>query len=160
LHSRAFGKRFERQTKEGLVATLFGVVTLIVLVLVPAYLIGMLLKTIRDERRRENIRRIWANFALSISLCILFLVSWAGQAIAEWRAFVQEQREHGETASAGEFFIAFGQSTLENWQSEFLQLFSFVVLAAAYIHHGSAESRDGQDRMEELLRRVANKLDA
>ena len=64
-------------------ATLFGVLTLLVLVLVPAYLVGVLIWHIRSERRRENIRRLWANFALSIVLCILFFVSWAGQAVAE-----------------------------------------------------------------------------
>ena len=141
-------------------ATLFGVLTLLVLVAVPVYLVSVLVVNIRDERRRDNIKRIWANFALSIVLCILFFVSWGAQAVAEWRAFVQEQRDHEETATAGEFFIAFAQSTLENWQSEFLQLFSFVVLAAAYIHHGSAESRDSEDRMEELLRKIAKKVGA
>ena len=141
-------------------ATMFGVITLLVLVLVPVYLVGVLIWNIKTERRRENIKRIWANFALSIVLCILFFVSWGGQAVAEWRAFAQEQRDHQEIPSAGEFFIEFGQSTLENWQSEFLQLFSFVVLAAAYIHHGSAESRDSDDRMEELLRKIAHKVGA
>ena len=32
--------------------------------------------------------------------------------------------------TASGFFVEFSQSTLENSQSEFLQLFSFVVLAA------------------------------
>ena len=141
-------------------ATLFGVITLLVLVLVPVYLVGVLIWNIKTERRRENIKRIWANFALSIVLCILFFVSWGGQAIAEWRAFAQEQRDHQATPTAGEFFIEFGQSTLENWQSEFLQLFSFVVLAAAYIHHGSGESKDTEQRMEELLKKIANKVGA
>jgi cytochrome c biogenesis protein CcdA len=141
-------------------STMSSVVTILILVLVPAYLVWALVKSIREESRRKNLRRIWPNFALSIVLCILFFVSWVGQAISEWRAFVQEQRDHNETAGAGEFLIAFGQSTLENWQSEFLQLFSFVVLAAAYIHHGSAESRDSDDRMEEMLKRVVAKLDA
>jgi Na+/phosphate symporter len=142
------------------VATIFGIVIALVLVALPAYLVGVLIVNIRDERRRENIRRIWANFALSIVLCILFFVSWGAQAVAEWRAYVQDQREHNESASLGEYFVEFGQSTLENWQSEFLQLFSFVVLAAAYIHHGSAESRDSADRMEELIRKIANKVGA
>jgi hypothetical protein len=35
-----------------------------------------------------------------------------------------------------------------NWQSEFLQLLSMVVLTAWLIHTGSAESRDSTDRME------------
>jgi hypothetical protein len=142
------------------VSTLFGVLTLVVLVLVPAYLVYALIKSIKEERRRENLRKVWPNFALSIVLCTLFFVSWAGQAGAEWRAFVHEQRDHEETVSPGEFLIEFGQSTLENWQSEFLQLFAFVVLAAAYIHRGSAESRDGTDRIEEMLKRVVKKLDA
>ena len=55
--------------------------------------------------------------------------------------------------------MEFGQSTLENWQSEFLQLFSFVVFSAVLIHRGSAESRDGDDRMEETLQRIEKKLD-
>ena len=138
--------------------TLFGVLTLLVLVLVPAYLVGVLIWHIRSERRRENIRRIWANFALSIVLCILFFVSWGGQAVAEWRAFAQEQRDHQETPTAGEFFIEFGQSTLENWQSEFLQLFSFVVVSAVLIHHGSSESKDGTERIERAVEEIRTML--
>lgn len=55
--------------------------------------------------------------------------------------------------------MEFGQSTLENWQSEFLQLFSFVVFSAVLIHRGSAESKDSDDRMEEALQRIEKKLD-
>jgi hypothetical protein len=50
------------------------------------------------------------------------------------------------------------QSTLENWQSEFLQLFSFVTLAAPYIHKGSGESKDGEEKMEAALRRIEERL--
>jgi hypothetical protein len=45
------------------------------------------------------------------------------------------------------------QSTLENWPSEFLQLFAFVVLAALYIHKRSSESKDGTEKLEASLRR-------
>lgn len=54
--------------------------------------------------------------------------------------------------------MEFGQSTLENWQSEFLQLFSFVVFSAVLIHRGSAESKDSDDRMEASLRRIEDRL--
>ena len=141
-------------------ATLFGVLTILVLVLVPGYLIWMLIKTIQDERRSQHLRRVWANFSLSIILCILFFVSWGGQAVSQWREFVQDQREHNQPAEAGEFFVDFGASTLENWQSEFLQLFSFVVLAAAFIHRGSSESRDSDDRMEQMLKEIKAKIGA
>ncbi len=58
-----------------------------------------------------------------------------------------------------EFISDFATSTLENWQSEFLQLFSFVVMSALLIHHGSAESKDSDDRVEAALRRIEQKLD-
>ena len=52
----------------------------------------------------------------------------------------------------------FLQATLENWQSEFLQLFSFTVMASVLIHKGSAESRDGDDAMQAALKRIEDKL--
>ena len=55
--------------------------------------------------------------------------------------------------------MEFGRSTLENWQSEFLRLFSFVVLSAVLILRGSAESKDSDERIEEMLRRIERKLD-
>lgn len=141
-------------------STFFGIITIVILVLVPAYLVWMMVKSIQDERRSSNIKRVWANFALSIVLCTLFLVSWGGQAVAQWRTYVQEQQDHNAPVSSGEFIVEFGHSTLENWQSEFLQLFSFVVLAAVFIHRGSGESKDGDDRMEEKIDRIVKKLDA
>jgi hypothetical protein len=67
---------------------------------------------------------------------------------------------HGASPTIGGFLVAFGQSTLENWQSEFLQLFSFVVLSAVLIHRGSAESKDSDERMERTLQEIKERLDA
>jgi hypothetical protein len=72
--------------------------------------------------------------------------------------YTDDQREHGESVEAGDFFTTFAQSTLENWQSEFLQLFSFVVLAALFIHKGSAESKDTDEKLEASLRRIEERL--
>lgn len=72
--------------------------------------------------------------------------------------YTDEQRALGQPTEAGDFFAQFGQGTLENWQSEFLQLFAFVVLAAMYIHKGSAESRDGEEKLEASLRRIEEHL--
>ena len=54
----------------------------------------------------------------------------------------------------------FWESTLENWQSEFLQLFSFVVLASLFIHKGSAESKDSDEQMQQSLDRIEKRLKA
>jgi cytochrome c biogenesis protein CcdA len=141
-------------------STVFGVITMAILVLVPAFLIYTMVRSIRDERRSSNVKRIWANFGLSLVLCTLFFVSWIGQAVVQWRDYVQQAREHDQPVVAGEYFVEFGEATLENWQSEFLQLFSFVVIAALFIHRGSAESKDSDDRVEAKIDRIVRKLDA
>lgn len=137
-----------------------GVVVLALIVAVPGYLLWAMVTDIRTQRRSDGVRRVWKNFALSITFSVLFLLSWGGQAVAEWQIFADDQRAHGTAATLGPFLMEFGQSTLENWQSEFLQLFSFVVLASMFIHRGSAESKDSDERMEALLKRIADKLDA
>lgn len=100
----------------------------------------------------------WMEFGLGLSLMVLFLLTWVAHGITEWQVFTDEQREHGQSAELGDFIATFGQATLENWQSEFLQLFSFVVLAGLYMHKGSAESKDGEDKIEASLRRIEESL--
>ena len=134
-------------------------VTLFVLVAVSGYLFGTMIRSIVVEKRSARLQKTWKHFGLSIALAILFLVSWAGHAVAEWGAYRHEQRDHGEPTEISEYLVEFGQSTLENWQSEFLQLFSFVVLAALLIHRGSAESRDSEDRIESKLDEIVKRLD-
>jgi hypothetical protein len=135
------------------------VVAVTVLIGVTGWLLFAMLRHIQVERRRTNVSKVWSNFGLSIALAGLFLVTWAGQAMVEWSVYAHEQEQHGEPATIGDYFLEFSQSTLENWQSEFLQLFSFVVLAALLIHRGSAESRDSDDRMEAILHRLEKKVD-
>jgi hypothetical protein len=132
-------------------AAVIAVIAVAAMVAIAGYLVASLLLSVRREKRRENLRKTWANFGLSIAFCLLFLTSWAAQGLAEWDVYRTEQREHGESPQAIEFINEFSQSTLENWQSEFLQLFSFVVLSAVLIHHGSAESKDSDDRMERKI---------
>lgn len=89
---------------------------------------------------------------------MLFLTSWFGHAISQWQEFTDEQAAHGQPAEVGDFLAVFSSTTFENWQSEFLQLFSFVVLAAMLIHRGSSESRDSDDRIEQALQRIEDSL--
>jgi hypothetical protein len=56
-------------------------------------------------------------------ITLFFFATWSAHGIAEWQTYTDEPREHGESVEAGDFFTACSQSTLENWQSEFLQLF-------------------------------------
>jgi hypothetical protein len=127
-------------------------ITLAVLV----FLIATMVRSIKTERSGE--RSILREFGLGLSLMILFFLTWIGHGIVQWQSFVDEQSSHGEPAEVGDFVAEFGKATLENWQSEFLQLFSFVVLAALYVHKGSAESKDGEDNIQASLRRIEEHL--
>ena len=76
---------------------------------------------------------VWRNYNLSIVLTALFLVSWALQTWMGSMHFSAEQQAHGRTAQvfgADGYVWDWGEATFENWQSEFLQLLSFVVLTS------------------------------
>lgn len=98
------------------------------------------------------------NYGLSIALASLFLLSWLGQYYFQWQEFVSEQMTHGQEANLGEFIPAFFSATFENWQSEFLQLLTFVTLTSFLIHKGSHESKDSQDKMQEDITEIKRML--
>jgi branched-subunit amino acid ABC-type transport system permease component len=129
--------------------------TVAVLVAVAGALIATLVYSIRHERAQK----LWKNFGLSVAFCAFFLLTWIAQAFAEWGVYAEEARAHGEPVAVSDYLVQFGQSTLENWQSEFLQLFSFVVFSAVLIHKGSAESKDTDEEMQATLRRIEKRLD-
>ena len=137
---------------------LIAVIAVAIMVAISGYLIGSMLYSIRSQKRQENLRKTLKNFGLSIAFCFLFLISWAAHGLTQWDEYRKEQSAHKEPVNTVEFVNEFSRSTLENWQSEFLQLFSFVVLSALLIHHGSAESRDSDDRIEGTLRRIEARL--
>ena len=121
-----------------------------------AVVVFALVRSIRNERTAG--RSVWREFGLGLSLMILFFVTWIAHGIAEWQVFTDEQRAQGESTEVGDFVPQFGQSTLENWQSEYLQLFAFVALSALFIHKGSAESKDSDEKLEASLRRIEEHL--
>jgi hypothetical protein len=107
-------------------------------------------------------RSLWRDYGLSITLIALFMLSWALQTWMGWVEFQSEQAQHGEQAVAfGEdgYLWEWGQSTFENWQSEFLQVFVFVVLTTFLVHRKSHESPDTDYDSEATLRRIEAKVD-
>jgi hypothetical protein len=105
--------------------------------------------------------KLLRNYSLSIVLGILFIVSWLLQTTTGWVEFVADQQAHGETAQLfGEsgYFWSWMQSTFENWQSEFLQLFTMVVLVSFLIHKGSQESKDADAEVKAMLEDMEERL--
>lgn len=100
---------------------------------------------------------------LSIVLVGLFLVTLIGQLYFQYQHEIDQALQHGQPAPeffSREFWDAFLASMFENWQSEFLQLASFVILATYLIHRGSPQSRDSGDEMAEDIKAIRKKLDA
>ncbi len=103
--------------------------------------------------------KIFRNYGLSITLFSFFVFSWLGQAYFQWNEFVTYQQVHNQEVNIKDFFNEFMRATLENWQSEFLQLFTFVVLATYLIHKGSPQSKDGDEETRKMLREIKSRLD-
>ena len=77
-----------------------------------------------------------------------FTFSIIGHWIFGWFAFVEEQQSHGQAAELSPYLIEMGRDTLENWQSEFLQLIWQVAGLAYFLYVGSPSSKENDDRME------------
>ena len=102
-------------------------------------------------------RALWRNYNLSIVLSILFLLSWIMQSWTGWHEFASQQLVHGEEAAVfghNGYVWTWAAATMENWQSEFLQLLTFVVLTSFLVHRGSHESKDTDEEFRATLSRI------
>ena len=89
----------------------------------------------------------------------LFLGSLIGHWTFGWYAFVQEQLEHGQSPEARQFLVVAMRDTLENWQSEFLQLIWQVAGLAMLFYVGSPQSKEGDDRIEHKIDLILKAVD-
>jgi hypothetical protein len=113
-------------------------------------------------RRRKGIARLWQDYGLSITLFTLFAVAFVGHTISGWMQYSADQASHGETPTVfgdSGYVWYWSEWTLQNWQSEFLELGVIVVLSSVLIHKGSAESKDSDEEIKELLESIESKLD-
>jgi hypothetical protein len=90
---------------------------------------------------------------------VFFIFSLALHWIFGWQAFKNEQAAHGQPADSSEFVTEMLRDTAENWQSEFLQLIWQVAGLAFLLYAGSPQSKEGDDRKEEKLDYIIEKLD-
>jgi hypothetical protein len=92
----------------------------------------------------SELGRFWKYNALSIVLVVLFVSSVALQ-IVFGRAVYNEQRQEAGRAmvSLGGYLTSghFVEALFENWESEFLQMGAFILIAVKLRQKGSTESR-------------------
>lgn len=82
---------------------------------------------------------------LTIAMVLLFLGSITGQIFSGWSVENHDRELHRQAAvSLGAYLTgsAFLSALFENWESEFLQMGSYVLLTAYLFHRGSPESKD------------------
>jgi len=90
---------------------------------------------------------------------MLFIGSLVGHWTFAWFAYQSDQRAHGQPVAVGEYVVQAARDTLENWQSEFLQLIWQVAGLALLLHVGSPQSKEGDERKEEKLDRILAAVD-
>ena len=89
----------------------------------------------------------------------LFIFSLLGHFIFAWYAYVDEQTAHAQAIEYSGYLIQTLRDMFENWQSEFLQLLWQVGGLAFLWWVGSPQSKEGDDRKEELLELILKKVD-
>lgn len=85
---------------------------------------------------------------------VLFLGSLVGHWTFGWFAFKHEQFALNQPVLVSDFIVEVMRDTLENWQSEFLQLIWQVAGLAYLLHVGSPQSKEGDERKEEKLDKI------
>lgn len=89
-------------------------------------------------------RKMLRNNGLSISLFGLFLVFLVGLSIVGQHQYNDEQLSHGSSSVKYLEYLTTGtflEAVMENWESEFLQMFAYVLLTVYLFQKGSAESK-------------------
>ena len=82
---------------------------------------------------------------LSIALLSMFLASQIGLSLVGFAHYNDEQKNHDQpTVTLVEYLTSgsYLEVTMENWESEFLQMFAYVLLTVFLYQQGSAESKD------------------
>ncbi len=89
--------------------------------------------------------------SLSLFFLAIFLAALLGQAIAGHADYNNDEVEHAQllheqpqTLSLGRYVVSssFGQAVMENWQSEYLQFFLFILTTVWFLQKGSPESKE------------------
>ena len=94
--------------------------------------------------RVGGIRRWLFSNSLLIVMGLIFLASWFAQSVTGWSAYNADQIEHEQEPLSWLQYIGsadFWQTTLQNWQSEFLAVGSMAVLSIYLRQRGSPESK-------------------
>ncbi|SBS72084.1 DUF6766 family protein [uncultured Microbacterium sp.] len=92
--------------------------------------------------------RVARDNGLSLAFLLIFMLSLLGQSFAGHAYLNEENAQHGQAAVGYWQFVTssdFLVDVAENWQSEFLQFFLFILATIWLIQRGSPESKKPGD---------------
>ena len=115
--------------------------------------------SVHRETSERKIVALGGRFGFAWITGLFFLISLVGHWLFGWFAYVNEQHAHGEPIQVSGYFVEMTRDTLENWQSEFLQLLWQVAGLAILLHIGSPQSKEGDERKEAKLDAILRRLD-
>jgi Domain of unknown function (DUF6766) len=97
-----------------------------------------------DWAKPRGIKTFVYSNSLLIVMSIIFFGSWFAQSVTGWTEFNAQQVDHHEATVSWLGYIGsadFWEATLQNWQSEFLAVGSFVAITVFLRQRGSPESK-------------------
>jgi len=97
-----------------------------------------------DWAKPKGIKTYIYSNSLLIVMSIIFFGSWFAQSVTGWTEFNAQQTDHHEKVVSWLGYVGsadFWEATLENWQSEFLAVGSFVAITVFLRQRGSPESK-------------------
>lgn len=86
----------------------------------------------------------WYRNSLSFILVFIFLLTLLAQFLVGWQEYNEILQEHAALPIAFKNYLLSGhcwQATFENWESEFLQMFAYVIMTVYFRQQGSSESK-------------------
>jgi hypothetical protein len=116
-------------------------------------------KAVHRETSERKVREWGGRFGFAWVTLAFFLFSLAGHWLFGWFSFVSEQTQHAQPIEVSAYVAQMMRDTLENWQSEFLQLLWQVAGLAILLHIGSPQSKEGDERQEAKLDEILRRLD-
>ncbi len=90
---------------------------------------------------------------------LFFVVSLAIHWTFAWFAYAEEQMEHNQAIELSGYFNQTLRDTMENWQSEFLQLMWQVGGLSFLLYVGSPQSKESEQRLEKKLDAILQKIE-
>lgn len=111
---------------------------------------------IHDDGKPAPWRRHMRRWGAVWVLLTFFIGSWTGQLVTQRIAWVNEQVTHGESTAWADYWPEFWSSTLENWQSEWLQLVfqALLLLGPLSLLIWKADTQADQTDVERLEAKI------